>query len=132
MDITSRGDIELLINSFYTKVKKDAVIGFIFNDIMKVNWEEHLPIMFDFWETLLLDKTTYTRNTMGIHFEINRKVKLEDIHFNRWIELFTGTVDELFSGSIADNAKKRARSIAEVMLFKMNQQNEGLDISKKL
>jgi len=131
MDINSRADIELLINRFYTKVKQDPVIGFIFNDIMKVNWEEHLPIMFDFWETLLLDKTTYTRNTMGIHFEINRKVKLEDIHFNRWIELFTGTVDELFSGEVANTAKKRARSIAEVMLFKMNQQNEGLTITKK-
>ena len=131
MDITSREDIALLITRFYDKVKQDPVIGFIFNDIVKVNWEEHLPIMFDFWETLLLDKTSYTRNTMGIHFDINRKVKLEDVHFNRWIELFTGTVDEIFSGKTADAAKKRAKSIADVMLFKMNQQNEGLTITKK-
>jgi hemoglobin len=131
MDITSREDIELLITRFYDKVKQDPVIGFIFNDIVKVNWEEHLPIMFDFWETLLLNKTSYTRNTMGIHFDINRKVKLEDVHFNRWIELFTSTVDELFRGETASSAKKRAKSIAEVMLFKMNQQNEGLTITKK-
>jgi hemoglobin len=132
MDIGTRSDIELLINSFYNKVKRDPVIGFIFTDVMKVNWEEHLPIMYDFWETLLLDKMIYSRNTMGIHFEINRKIKLEDVHFNRWIELFTATVNELFSGPKADTAKKRARSIADVMLFKMNQQNEGLNISKNL
>lgn len=131
MDISSRAHIEVLINTFYSKVKKEPVIGFIFNDIIKVNWDEHLPIMFDFWETLLLGKTSYTRNTMGIHFDINRKVKLEDIHFKRWIELFNGTVDELFRGDVANTAKKRAKSIAEVMLFKMNQQNEGLNISKK-
>lgn len=125
MDINSRGDIERLVNGFYTKVKQDPVIGFIFNEVMKMNWEEHLPIMYDFWETLLLNKTSYTRNAMGVHFEVNRKVKLEAVHFNRWIELFTGTVDELFDGEIANMAKKRARSIAEVMLFKMNEENEG-------
>jgi hemoglobin len=131
MDISSRRDIELLITSFYGKVKQDPVIGFIFNDIVKVNWEEHLPIMFDFWETLLLNETKYSRNAMGIHFDINRKVKLEEKHFNRWIALFTGTVDELFQGEVATAAKKRAGSIAEVMLFKMNQENEGLVITPK-
>lgn len=126
MDINSREDIEQLVNAFYTKVKKDPVIGFIFNEVIKMNWEDHLPIMYNFWETILLDKTTYTRNAMGIHFDVNRKVKLEESHFNRWLELFTGTVDELFSGEKADTAKKRASSIAAVMLFKMNVENEGL------
>ncbi|HEY6504463.1 MAG TPA: group III truncated hemoglobin, partial [Chitinophagaceae bacterium] len=86
---------------------------------------------FDFWETILLDTAKYTRNAMGVHFEVNRKVKLEEKHFNRWIELFTATVDELFRGNIAEMAKKRARSVADVMLIKMNQENEGLEINSK-
>src|SRR5689334_5499873 len=102
MDIATRQDIETLINRFYDKVKKDDTIGLIFNDIMKVNWEEHLPVMYDFWETLLLGASNYNRNAMGIHFEVNRRIKLEEKHFNRWLELFTGTVDELFKGEIAD------------------------------
>ncbi|MBL7738057.1 MAG: group III truncated hemoglobin [Chitinophagaceae bacterium] len=130
MDITTRKDIELLITRFYEKVRQDSNIGFIFNDVMKVNWEEHLPVMFDFWETILLNETKYTRNAMGIHFEVNRKIKLEEKHFASWIQLFIKTTDELFTGETAEMAKKRARSIADVMLFKMNQENEGLTITK--
>ena len=37
-DIANRDDIILLINTFYEKVKKDQVIGYIFNDVAKVNW----------------------------------------------------------------------------------------------
>lgn len=129
MDIGSRNDIEFLVRGFYDKVIKDPAIGFIFNDIIKVNWEVHLPIMYDFWETILLHEIKYSNNTMGVHFEINRKIKLEEKHFNRWIELFTLTVDDLYQGEIAELAKKRAQSIAAVMLFKMNQENEGLAIA---
>ena len=43
-DIENRGDIILLINTFYEKVKRDEVIGYIFNDVAKVNWEKHLPV----------------------------------------------------------------------------------------
>lgn len=131
MDISTRKDIELLVTRFYEKVRQDSSIGFIFNDVMKVNWEEHLPVMFDFWETILLNETKYTRNAMGVHFEVNRKVKLEEKHFARWIKLFAETTDELYTGEMAEMAKKRARSIADVMLFKMNQENEGLIITKK-
>lgn len=131
MDIGSRKDIELLITGFYDKVTNDPTIGFIFNDIMKVNWEAHLPVMYDFWETILLNETNYSGNTMGIHFEINRKIKLEEKHFSRWMELFAQTVDELYQGEIADMAKKRAQSIAAVMLFKMNQENASLSITSK-
>jgi hemoglobin len=131
MDINSRQDIELLITSFYKKVKHDPVIGFIFNDIIKVDWEKHLPVVFDFWETILLNETKYTSNAMGVHFEVNRKIKLEEKHFNRWIELFTQTVDEFYQGEIAEMAKKRARSIADVMLFKMKQENENIAINSK-
>ena len=120
-----------MIASFYEKVKQDSVIGSIFNDTIKVNWEKHIPVMSDFWETILLNETKYTRNAMGVHFELNRKIKLEEKHFNRWIKLFSQTIDELYQGEIAEMAKKRAHSIADVMLFKMNQENEGIAITSK-
>jgi hemoglobin len=125
MDIHSREHIETLIIRFYDKVRKDDVIGFIFNDIMKVNWEEHLPVISDFWESILLNEIKYTRNAMGVHFEVNRKIKLEEKHFTRWMELFTATVDELYQGDVANTAKKRAKSIADVILFKINRENAG-------
>jgi hemoglobin len=132
MDIQSRIDIELLINTFYDKVKKDDTIGFIFRDIAKVNWEHHLPIMYDFWETLLLDATSYSKNAMEPHYTLNRKVSLEEKHFQRWLQLFFGTVDDLFSGDNATMAKTKARSIAALMQFKMKQENSGLNITGKI
>lgn len=131
MDIQSRSDIEQLITRFYGKVTKDEVIGFIFNEVMQVNWEKHLPVMYDFWEFILLDKPVYQRNAMDVHFEVNKKVKLEAAHFDRWMEIFTGTVDELFSGKTAELAKKRARSVADLMLLKMSKGGQGLNIEMK-
>lgn len=132
MDIQSRTDIELLLTTFYEKVKKDDTIGFIFNDVAKVNWEHHIPIICDFWETLLLDTSSYTKNAMQVHYTLNRKIPLEEKHFQRWLQLFSETVDDLFSGAIAGQAKSKARSIASLMQFKINQQNNDLNITSNI
>lgn len=121
--ITDREDIMLLINSFYDKVKGDDVIGHIFNEIARVNWDTHLPVMYDFWEQLLLNSTNYGRNAMAPHFALNQRVPLEPVHFDRWLLLFEGTVTELFTGERADLAISRARSIRDIMQFKMQQIN---------
>lgn len=125
MDIQSRMDIELLMTMFYEKVKKDDTIGYIFNDIAKVNWEHHIPIICDFWETLLLDAGSYKKNAMAVHYTLNRKVSLEERHFQRWLKLFNETVDDLFAGDIAIMAKRKAKSIAGLMQFKMKEENGG-------
>lgn len=60
-DITTRGDIEKLIVQFYEAVKKDPTIGFIFTDAIPINWENHIPLIVDFWETILLDNMVYKK-----------------------------------------------------------------------
>jgi hemoglobin len=118
-DIENRNDIQLLVNSFYDKVKADPEIGFIFTDIMKVNWEKHLPIMYDFWENTLFYTGGYNGNPMEIHQRINHLIPLNTEHFQRWVYLFTLTADELFSGDKAVLAKQRAMSIAAIMQIKI-------------
>ncbi len=132
MDIQTRMDIELLMTSFYDKVKKDDTIGFIFNDVAKVNWDHHIPIICDFWETLLLDAAIYKNNAMAVHYTLNRKVPFEEKHFERWLFLFNETLDELFSGKITEMAKTKAKSIASLMLFRMQQENQGLSPGKQV
>lgn len=114
-DIETRKDVELLITTFYDKIQADNVIGYIFNDIAKVNWEKHLPVMFNFWENILFYTGAYTGNPMIIHQHLNRVVPLTKTHFKQWEKLFTETVDELFDGSNAILAKQRALSISTVM-----------------
>jgi hemoglobin len=124
-DISSREDVELLVREFYGKVRKNELLDHIFDEVVKIDWEHHIPILIDFWESILLDANKYNRNAMGVHFEINQKIKLEPLHFATWLSLFDETVDEYFTGEIALLAKTRAHSIASIMEFKMQQINNG-------
>ena len=122
-DINSREDISLFINKFYDKVKVDPVIGIIFNEIVNMDWDNHIPVIVDFWETILLDNPVYKKNAMEVHYDLNKKFPLEKKHFDAWLFLFNSTVDELFEGKTATMAKTRARSIANLMQFKINDNN---------
>ena len=118
-DIETRTDIEKLIIQFYAKVMINPVIGFIFTDVIKIDLAQHIPIIVDFWETILLDNPVYKKNAMEVHYDLNKKTPLQKEHFNEWLLLFCTTVDELFIGKIATLAKTIAKSIAAVMEFKM-------------
>ncbi|WP_205509123.1 group III truncated hemoglobin [Longitalea arenae] len=127
-DITDRTDIQLLVNSFYSKVQADETIGYLFNDIAQVNWEQHLPRMYDFWENILFQTGGFKGNPMQVHAELHQRSPLNKAHFDRWQELFLATVDELFVGEKAEIIKQRARSIATMMLIKVTPSNDPRSI----
>ena len=58
-DIENREDIDLLMQSFYSKAITDEQIGYIFTNVAKLDLEHHLPIIGDFWETLLFRTGDY-------------------------------------------------------------------------
>lgn len=118
-DIETRADIDRLLIRFYSKATKDDVIGYIFTDVAKLDLEFHLPIIGDFWETLLFRTGNYQRhkrNPLQIHGELNLKTPLRAEHFRRWLEIFHATADELFAGERVEFAKSRAEAIANQML----------------
>ena len=117
--LETREDIELLVNRFYDKVGKDEKIGFFFNDVAKVNWEHHLPKMYAFWETLLFGQASYKGNPMAAHFPLNTEVPIEKHHFEHWLKTWTETVEENFSGEMAEAAIYKASNIANLMAYKM-------------
>ena len=121
-DIQNRSDIEILVKAFYEKVKTDSLIGPIFNEVIQVNWENHLPVMFDFWENTLFYTGSYTGNPMKLHQHLNGIFPLTSEHFKQWNILFISTVDELFEGDKALLAKQRATSISTVMQIKIVQE----------
>ncbi len=122
-DIRTRQDIELLVNTFYEKVKSDSVIGYIFNDVRKVNWDAHLPVMYQFWDNAIFYSGGYYGNPLKMHQSLHSSVQLKAEHFERWTNLFIQTVDELFAGEKAEVAKQRAISIATVMELKILPKN---------
>ncbi|MCC6691020.1 MAG: group III truncated hemoglobin [Bacteroidia bacterium] len=118
-DILSRSDIELLVNTFYDKVRANKIIGPIFNDIAKVNWETHLPKMYSFWWSLLLGEHSFSGNPMQKHIALSKLTTMTEVEFSEWLSLFTQTTDELFVGEKAEEAKIRAANIARLMLHKI-------------
>jgi hemoglobin len=111
-DIASRKDIEILVNRFYDQVKTDELIGPLFSH---VDWPHHLPVMYDFWSSMLLGDQSYRGNPLQKHLPL----PLQREHFERWLKLFTKTVEENFSGDKAEEVKVRAGSIAGIFQHRM-------------
>ncbi len=114
-------DLKLLVDSFYAKVIKDETLGYIFTNVAKVNWEEHLPRMYSFWETILFGRISFKGNPVIKHTSLNEQHPLTEEHFTRWIYLWHETVDELFTGTLAENAKTKAVMMKTIMLSKIQQ-----------
>jgi hemoglobin len=118
-DIRDRSDIQQLVDSFYEKVRNDDTIGYLFNDVAKVDWERHLPRMYDFWESIAFQTGSFSGNPMSAHMLLHQKSPLNKEHFAQWLHLFLGTADDLFEGEKTELIKQRARSIATMMQIKI-------------
>lgn len=121
-DIENRADIELLVNTFYQEVKNSSTLGFIFEEVAKIDWELHLPKMYSFWASILLGEHSFSGNPMHKHVELSKLTPINEQHFNEWLLLFNQTIDRLFDGSKAEEAKIRAQNIARLMLFNIEKQ----------
>lgn len=114
-DIETEADVALLVERFYARVRQDAELGYIFDDVAQVNWSEHMPRITAFWSTMLLNTGTYAGNPMRPHLDLALKTPLRPAHFDRWLALFSQTLIDLFSGPRTDEARQRAHGIATVM-----------------
>jgi hemoglobin len=111
-DVASRQDIALIVDTFYRKATQDETIGYLFEGLDLLN---HLPTIHDFWENILFRTSSYKGGMMYRHFALNARKPLEKKHFERWLELFTQTVDEHFAGRNAELMKQFAYSIANTI-----------------
>ena len=118
--LENREDIERLVRAFYQKMLADPELGPLFLRVAQISLTEHLPPVYDFWESALFQTGSYRHNLMDIHLAFHQKHRLEKAHFDHWLELFTQTVDELFTGERAQGAKQRARTIATIIQLKID------------
>lgn len=111
-DIANRQDVSDLIVAFYERAFQDELLGPVFVEVAHLDLAAHLPIMCDFWETVLFRTGVYKRNALLVHTSLHQKSPLTAEHFSCWLELWTGTVDTKFRGEKADLAKLQASRIA--------------------
>jgi hemoglobin len=111
-DIENRADCERLVRTFYSRALEDPVIGYIFTDVAQLDLEAHVPRITSFWETILLGARSYGGGAFRPHAAVHAKSPLRKGHFERWLELWRTTVDELFAGPRAELAKSHAERVA--------------------
>ncbi len=114
-DIATEADVKRLVDAFYEKVNADELLSPVFNEVAAVHWAHHLPVMYTFWSSILLGTASYH----GRPFPKHLALPVGREHFDRWLQLFTGTVDALFEGDKAEEAKMRGYSIAQVFQYRM-------------
>ena len=127
-DINNREDVYKLVASFYSKVRRDEVLGPFFNDVIK-DWDEHLERLTTFWESSLFLKTKYLGNPLEAHVKVDEENNniITELHFGIWLNLWYQTIDELYQGDYAENAKRRARKMGTFLYLKIFEARRGTE-----
>jgi len=119
-DLKDRADIIILVDRFYERVRADATLGPIFDGIARVNWEKHLPKLYDFWDTVLFQANTFRGNLIGAHAQLIPAAAMGRGLFEHWLALFRATVAELFEGPNAARIVRSAGDMANVIHSKIH------------
>lgn len=119
-DIQNRAHIQLLVETFYSKIRVDDDLGPIFNTII-TDWASHFELLTDFWETQLFLKRKYHGNPVSVHQEVDDKMgnSITSEHFGLWLNVWFATIDELFAGETAWIAKNRAQKMSTMLFMKI-------------
>jgi hemoglobin len=115
LDILSLTDIKMLVDIFYERIRANDLLGPIFNSILNDRWSSHLEKMYRFWQTVLLQEHTYT----GSPFVPHAKLPIDQLHFDTWLTIWNNTINDLFEGEKAEEAKWRGDKMAEMFLYKI-------------
>lgn len=118
--LESREDVSFLVNKFYDKVRKDDLLGPVFNNQVK-DWDHHLSHLTNFWETNLLGTMRFKGNLVQAHIDVDKKSdnEITQDYFGRWLNLWFSTIDENFDGDGAIRLKNAARNMSTNLFIKM-------------
>jgi hemoglobin len=113
-DLDSPGEVAEMVRRFYADVAMDDLLGPVFEDVAHVDWSEHLPKLTAFWCRALLGHQGYVGNPFRAHAEVHAQQRFTPAHFERWLSLFTETVELGWVGPRADRALALAHQVARV------------------
>jgi hemoglobin len=113
-DIADRDDVERFVRDFYRQAAMDDVLGPVF-EAASLNWSAHIETLVDFWSWQLFGVRGYEGNPLRAHEPLHRRLQFTAVHYERWLDLFEGTIDSLFVGPIAELAKARGRKMASAL-----------------
>jgi len=102
--------IATLVDHFYEKVRREPLIGPIFNAAVH-DWDEHKRLLTSFWCSVALGAHSYRGNPMAAH----RPHPIRVEHFDRWLALWQETcleeLGEEHAARMTDYAQRIGRSL---------------------
>ncbi|HEY1899883.1 MAG TPA: group III truncated hemoglobin [Steroidobacteraceae bacterium] len=104
--------IELLVRTFYARVRHDPLIGPVFESRVQ-DWDAHIGRLCAFWSSVTLMSGRYHGQPMAIHLPL----PIDTPHFDRWLELFAETAREMCPPAAAAHFIERASRIADSLEF---------------
>ena len=123
-DIATAEDIEALVRRFYQAAIPDPLLGPLFK-AAGVDWSVHIPLLRVFWQRELLNTAGYAGSVVGAHRVLLDVAPVGTVNLDRWVELFEETVDESFTGPVAEHAKHRATQIAAAIASLAARRTQG-------
>jgi len=106
----TEANIRELVYAFYDRVRADALLGPVFDNVLAGRWDEHLPKMCRFWSSLVLGTKTYRGNVQQAHDPVPG---VEPRHFSQWLYLFLDTVEARYQRAAALRFMEPALRIAQ-------------------
>lgn len=100
--------IERLVREFYGRARLDPLIGPVFESKVH-DWEDHFARISAFWSSVVLMSGRYHGQPMSAHVPL----PIDSPHFDRWLEIFTETAQEICPPAAAALFLERAYRIAE-------------------
>jgi hemoglobin len=107
-----RALIARIVEAFYIKVRKDPVLGPIFEARIR-DWPAHLNLLERFWASVILRSGEYKGAPHAVHVAIPG---LNEFHFERWLDIFGDTLEALCTAEQALAFRQRASRIARSLL----------------
>lgn len=101
-------EIAKLVHTFYAKARKDLSLGPIF-EAHVIDWDAHFVQMINFWSAQLRGTSRFRGAPMPKHIVLP---ELTAELFERWLQLFRQTTEELGNPSLQQHANAIASFIA--------------------
>jgi hemoglobin len=102
--------IHVMVHTFYGCIREHPRLGGIFERRLAGRWQEHLPKMEAFWQSVLLKNGAYKGRPVPAHL---KQKDLVSSDYGEWLGVFRPVIHELFVPDLADEIIAVAERIAQ-------------------
>lgn len=115
--------LKTLVDAFYARVRQDPLIGPVFNGAID-DWPEHLDKLQAFWSSVMLTSGRYKGRPLPAHIKHGDSISAES--FERWLEIWKRTTDELLDPRAASAIQEKAARIGESLSMGISFHRDGV------